>query len=293
MQILMDTHDLANFLENFSISIKADTASWQGWVVLPITSESELDLPARNHLGAILRAIFSSRDGIILHLDAHNVLVICHPDEAVTLTHVLKELNRMGSGRLPLLAVSLLHLAEQPNDIEKIIRPYMKAGRGQEQTEGVDHTFVRVLVPHISELLKAWMTTSKTRQTRDKPHILIVDDDATTRHIISRALKNDYPISTASSAQEGIEKHLTLSPDIIFLDIDLPDCDGFTVLHSIRTYDPSCHVIMFSSNSYMTNRMKAFAAGAVGFIAKPFNKRSFERYITMWQEQHGKKTSRA
>ena len=87
---------------------------------------------------------------------------------------------------------------------------------------------------------------------------------------------------TASSAAEAIEKHLLLVPDIVFLDIGLPDADGFMVLNHIHHYDPDCMVVMFSGDSFLDNRVRALSAGAGGFLPKPFNRDSFVHYIEDW-----------
>ena len=80
----------------------------------------------------------------------------------------------------------------------------------------------------------------------------------------------------AQNVAEAVRKHILFTPDIVFLDIDLPDFDGYTFLEHIRRYDAICRVIMFSSSGRLANRLKAFAAGADGFIPKPFRRHIFD-----------------
>jgi len=74
-------------------------------------------------------------------------------------------------------------------------------------------------------------------------------------------------------------QYMTYQPDVVFLDINLPDKNGYEVLQWIMRNDPGANVVMFSSNDHMDNITDALDAGASGFIGKPFIKKQLLDYI--------------
>lgn len=286
MQIVNDRTEVSRFLGNFAISLTADPESWRDWLAVIIHTETErghaLDDGARDHICAIIRGILTGQDGIILNLGTNTIMTLFQRKSRFNLRHFKEELESHTTLNWSQLMVREFPVLNDIDALEEYAGVYATLHDRMNDVEFVEYETLKSMVPHISDLLKAWMTTSKKRSERTVPHLLVVDDDAMTRHIVAKALKDDYPVVTAASVPEAIEKHLLLTPDIVFLDIDMPGCDGFTLLNYIRAFDPHCRVIMFSSNSYVDNRVKAFVAGASGFVCKPFNRQSFERYITMY-----------
>lgn len=117
------------------------------------------------------------------------------------------------------------------------------------------------------------------RKSRHPQYVLVVEDDPLTRRIVGNALKENYAVISATDAREAIAQYLMYAPDVVFLDIGLPDVSGFAVLKQIVASDPDAYVVMFSGNSYLDNVTKALSHGASGFIAKPFKKDRIQRYI--------------
>ena len=71
----------------------------------------------------------------------------------------------------------------------------------------------------------------------NKPLILVVEDDSTVRNLITTTLKsNDYRYITASNGEAAIMAATTQQPDIVFLDLGLPDLDGVEIIRRIRTW---------------------------------------------------------
>lgn len=131
----------------------------------------------------------------------------------------------------------------------------------------------------VSSLKHVFDEAKKLRKARKPQHIMVVEDDPLTRRIIANAFKGDYAMITATNAQEAIESYLFFAPDIVFLDIGLPDASGFDVLRQIISSDADAYVVMFSGNSYLDNVTTALCDGASGFIAKPFQKEKLYHYI--------------
>jgi len=100
---------------------------------------------------------------------------------------------------------------------------------------------------------------------------LIVDDSAYNRTAISKMLASDSGIEVVGSAVDGVDaiaKTLRLLPDVITLDLEMPNMDGFTFLRWLMKERPT-PVIVLSSRSDSRSVFRAFEVGAVDFLAKP------------------------
>ena len=79
--------------------------------------------------------------------------------------------------------------------------------------------------------------------------------------------------------QGALMGYVNKAPDVLFLDIGLPDIDGHAVLEKIFKLDPDAYVVMFSGNKDRDNVMKAVELGAKGFVGKPFTSEKLLQYI--------------
>jgi DNA-binding response OmpR family regulator len=106
--------------------------------------------------------------------------------------------------------------------------------------------------------------------------ILVVDDDPDLIELISFNLKHaGYSIGTASNGVDAIKKTHSLSPDLIVLDIMMPELDGFAVCEILRrdTQTASIPIMMLTAISSELGRMAALGSGATDFLTKPFSPR--------------------
>ncbi len=104
-----------------------------------------------------------------------------------------------------------------------------------------------------------------------KYSVLLIEDEENIRSFISTALKNqNYKITTATSGQEGLSLGASLCPDIILLDLGLPDMDGMQVIKRLREWS-SIPVIVISARSHEQEKAKALDLGADDYITKPFS----------------------
>ncbi len=113
---------------------------------------------------------------------------------------------------------------------------------------------------------------------RGKTEVLIVDDSAFSRQTIKKMLEKDKNIQTLAVASDGydaIAKTIRFKPDIITLDFEMPEMDGFAFLRWLMKEQPT-PVIMVSSYSDSKTVFKALELGAVDFIAKPTKRASEE-----------------
>ena len=110
------------------------------------------------------------------------------------------------------------------------------------------------------------------RRTRKKPDILIVEDQAFSRKLLQGMLEKEYKTLAAADASSALHLHLLHAPDIILLDIELPDVSGHVLAEAIRKFDPHAYIIMVTANHYLEDVTRARNNGAQGFIVKPYSK---------------------
>lgn len=105
-----------------------------------------------------------------------------------------------------------------------------------------------------------------------KKKVLIVDDAAFMRMSLKNILeKNGYEVAgEAENGQIGVRKYKEISPDVVTLDITMPEMDGLTALKEIKKIDCNAKVIIISAMGQEGYVREAIMCGAKGFIVKPF-----------------------
>jgi DNA-binding NtrC family response regulator len=101
--------------------------------------------------------------------------------------------------------------------------------------------------------------------------ILVVDDELGVRDSLRMIFKRDYQVVTAGSAKEAWEKILSEEPDLIFLDIIMPQKDGMELLKEIREDHPLTPVVMLTATKTVKTAVDAMKLGANDYITKPFD----------------------
>ncbi len=103
--------------------------------------------------------------------------------------------------------------------------------------------------------------------------ILIVDDAAFMRMMIKNILtSNGYEVvGEAENGLQAVEKYKELKPDLVTMDITMPEMDGIAAVKEIKKIDPNARVIMCSAMGQQSMVIEAIQAGAKDFIVKPFN----------------------
>jgi len=112
-------------------------------------------------------------------------------------------------------------------------------------------------------------------------NILIVDDSMLIRKTLSKVIKElGYNvIGEAKNGLEAIEMYNELYPDIVTMDITMPEMDGVDALLAIKQKDKKAKVIMITSHGEENLVMKAIIGGAKGYILKPIDKEKVEASI--------------
>jgi two-component system chemotaxis response regulator CheB len=107
-----------------------------------------------------------------------------------------------------------------------------------------------------------------------KVRVLVVDDSAVMRRIVSDALRSDPSIEVVGTASDGLQalaKVVALRPDVVTLDLEMPELDGLTTLTELRKTHPRLPVVIFSSLSQRgaVKTLEALSRGANDYVAKP------------------------
>lgn len=105
----------------------------------------------------------------------------------------------------------------------------------------------------------------------NKLQILVVEDDAPVRNLITTTLKaNEYKYIVAENGEEAIRQASTCNPDLVLLDLGLPDLDGVEVIRKIRTWS-NMPIIVISARSEDSDKIEALDNGADDYLTKPFS----------------------
>ena len=102
--------------------------------------------------------------------------------------------------------------------------------------------------------------------------VLVCDDAAFMRMMIKDILtKNGYEVAgEAENGQKAVEKYNETKPDLVLMDITMPEMDGIQALKKIKEMDPGASVIMCSAMGQQAMVIEAIQSGAKDFIVKPF-----------------------
>lgn len=105
------------------------------------------------------------------------------------------------------------------------------------------------------------------------PKLLIVDDEQNIRDLLKEFLSDSFTIELASNGREAVEKTNSFKPDIILMDLMMPEMDGATALGMLRHQDFTRHipVLMLTAANTSVERIRAFDLGVDDYLAKPFD----------------------
>ena len=132
----------------------------------------------------------------------------------------------------------------------------------------------------------------------NKPLILVVEDDNSVKNLITTTLKaHDYRYLTAPNGADAILEASSHNPDIVLLDLGLPDIDGVDVIKKIRTWS-NMPIMVISARSEDTDKIDALDAGADDYLTKPFSveellarRRVTQRRLNLVQNETAAETS--
>lgn len=117
------------------------------------------------------------------------------------------------------------------------------------------------------------------------PHILYIDDEPTNRMLVKRILLAEgFQIEEAANARDGIQSATDNPPDLILMDISMPDMDGLEATQHLRTIPAlaDIKVIALTANAMTGDKERFLAAGCDGYISKPIDVDTFVDEISQY-----------
>ncbi|MEB3298402.1 MAG: response regulator [Candidatus Sericytochromatia bacterium] len=107
-----------------------------------------------------------------------------------------------------------------------------------------------------------------------KIRVLIVDDSMTLRMMFKKTIldSNFEPVAEAANGDQALALYREHQPDLVVMDIVMPEVDGVTALANILAYDPEARVVMVSSLGSKDKVLESIKLGARNFIMKPFER---------------------
>ena len=111
---------------------------------------------------------------------------------------------------------------------------------------------------------------SATRPGRQET-ILVVEDDPTLRLGLTKALRSaGFKVETAKDGREGVDRALAERPDLVLLDVMLPEKNGFEVCEELRDADPDLAILFLSAKGEEEDKVRGLKLGADDYVVKPF-----------------------
>jgi len=117
-----------------------------------------------------------------------------------------------------------------------------------------------------------------------KKKMLAVDDDPNNTIIVEELFGEHYNLRTAATGKEALKTALDFQPDIILLDIMLPDMDGYEVCRLLRGHSSLSHtkIIMVSAKGAIDDRVRGYEVGANDYITKPFEEENIMESVAFF-----------
>jgi len=119
-----------------------------------------------------------------------------------------------------------------------------------------------------------------------KADILVIDDQAGPRESLRMILKQKHNVRVASSGPEGLAMIDEREPDLVFLDVRMPEMDGVDVLAAIKKKHPDVQVAMITAYAAVETAQSAMRLGAMDYITKPFSVPDVEAVVERAMQRH-------
>lgn len=268
MDIVMDHAEKE--LNDFISSVALNPKKWENWMCLHVEDAGFKVLrdndEERLSAESTLENMLQDMDGTLYFCGSEDLYIISNDlarSDLINLGHQLRT-HLGGRGR-------------------KKIKIYDMGREGLEFVHSVcgQGRFFKVAAHHVTPEIPAQIIAAVTAHATEgtQPRVLLIEDDPSTRWLVRTTLKDNCLLATAGSVQDGIKRIKEYNPHVVFLDINLPDGSGFSVLDWISRESPETIAVMFSGNASADNMTRALEIGAYGFISKPFRKEELLEYL--------------
>lgn len=248
MQVITDNAEHA--FSSLLGSINKHAGEWDGWYCLHIESKDLNYLYVCPELlaytEAVLEESFDSLEGIMFFCGREDLYIVA---QNVSTSH-LKDIGR-----------TICDLILKDKQSASDFHVYDLADKGLSFIYSVQRR---------GEIYKLF--TQRKDLVSEHPRVLLIEDDPGTSWLVKKALKNKCDFYSANGATDGSRLYLDKKPDLVFLDIGLPDGNGLDLLSWMKEKTPTSQVVMCTADKNFETISHATEKGATGFIAKPFKK---------------------
>ncbi len=257
-------------------SIGRNPLSWQGWHCLRILIEDVSEDNQQEILiwsKSILESYLKDAEGRVYYCEGRDIHVICRDVPRAILEQAGNQICDLifNESRI-LVSYDIYELSTEGAE-------YSKAVLEQKDIFTLPYSQAVSVGTEMEQASFPGEAPRRSLTHSGAPRVLLVEDDAVTRWMVRNALKNECEFITAPSANKAFAMFSSFTPDVVFLDINLPDNSGYAVLEWILKNDPGACVVMFSGNGQLDNIVQAMEKGASGFISKPFLREHLLYYI--------------
>lgn len=124
-------------------------------------------------------------------------------------------------------------------------------------------------------------------ETQNKKKILVIDDEIMLLSLLERSLSTDYEVKTASSGRDAVRLCEEIKFDLLIMDVNMPEADGFQTLSSIRNLDHyrTVPVLFLSGRNELDSKLLAFELGARDYMQKPIHTKELRARIRVHLEK--------
>ena len=170
-------------------------------------------------------------------------------------------------------AMDTFDLDEADNALKELKR-YELPDNLQPMLEQLDVLVADVAMEDAMNLAKLMCDKLEESDDSDKPLILAVDDDSMNLSLVSELLSEEFRVNTASDGKKALEQLESSIPDLILLDVYMPDMGGIDVIRRLKTTEKYAEipVVFLTSDADDGTEIKGFNEGAIDFLRKPFRK---------------------
>ena len=270
------------FMAAIAKALEHDPASLQHWfcLYLPVSTQvwaSGMAMPSEAILGLLNRQATAVEGSLVLCEDQDIVMIVRGLDKPALLRlgRLVTELA-MGCPR-DSVALCVYDLCQEARMARQLF--LSKAGLAEPDPSKLlcqsENPFS--LEQATDDVFK---DSCSQRAVRTPLHVLLVEDDPLTRRVAASLMKDDYVLRTAADAEEALAEYMVDAPDLVFLDINLPGANGFSLLEHLKKADPEAYVVMFSGQDSLDNIVTSLVCGAKGFVTKPFRRERLRHYLT-------------
>jgi len=229
--------------------VKSSLKEWM-FVDVRITDFSDKDLTVENAAQAV-QALFRLREG---------KLYICNDREILLIV-------RWGKNNPPSAIADSVSKALPEKGCVVFVHEPTAAGLAK----------LEILITYKKPVVAP--TLSDVRATRRENVILVADDDMFMRSLVKKGVGLNYTVVEVPDGANVLEAYKNKNPDVIFLDIHMPNIDGTALLQQILALDPNAYIVMLSADSSRENVEITTQKGARGFLTKPFTKERLQEFL--------------